>query len=77
MCLCALCVVLDRSISCVLVGRPPLVAQLTERVTLKERTINKDFENLGAEFRQRQVELEQLSRDYEDLSQVRRASFSL
>jgi hypothetical protein len=44
--------------------------KLTERVALKERGINKEFENLGAEFRQRQSELEQFTKGYEDLSQV-------
>jgi estrogen-related receptor beta like 1 len=43
--------------------------KLTERVTLKEKAINKDFDNLSSDFRQRQVELDQLSHDYEHLNQ--------
>jgi hypothetical protein len=50
--------------------------KFVERITLKERTINKDFDNLGAEFRQRQHEFDDLSRRVDELNRVCATSLS-
>ena len=47
-----------------------LYFQVTERIALKERTINKDFEALGKEYQTRLAQLEQLSKQFDELTRV-------
>jgi hypothetical protein len=44
--------------------------KLVERLALKERTINKDFDNLATDYRQFQQQHNDLTRRFDELTQV-------